>query len=118
MTSENTILTTIKDLPELSHGAHFEVVAYKVKNKIFFTHNQPENRICVKLSEIDQDVFSKAFKGVIFPVDNKWGKHGWTLVDLKSVDQEVLKDIILTAYCHVAPKKLALPIAKSMGLEI
>ncbi len=118
MSSEITIQTTVLTLPEVTQAPHFDILSFKVKNKIFFTHNTLENRICVKLSEIDQDVFSKSFKDIIYPVPNKWGKHGWTLVDLKMVNQDVLKDIILTAYCHVAPKKLALPIAKSMGLEI
>jgi hypothetical protein len=47
-----------------------------VKKKIFATYDAQKKRACLKLSEIDQHVFSTAAKAIIFPVDNKWGKHG------------------------------------------
>jgi hypothetical protein len=71
------------------------------------------------LSEIDQDVFSGFDKkqktndskdyseSVIYPVPNKWGKHGWTNVNLKTVNEEMLIDFLTTAYCNIAPKHLA-----------
>jgi hypothetical protein len=37
----------------------------------------------LNLSLADQDVFSAFNKTIIFPVPNKWGRQGWTLVDLK-----------------------------------
>ena len=43
----------------------------------------------------------------IFPVDNKWGKQGWTIIEMKKVPKELFMDALLTAYCEVAPKKLA-----------
>jgi hypothetical protein len=59
----------------------------------------------VKLSEVDQSVFCTFDKTIIYPVDNKWGKQGWTLVDLKKVRKTKLKDILATAYNEVAAKK-------------
>ena len=52
-------------------------------------------------------VFSSFDKSVIFPVDNKWGKLGWTIIDLNIVSDDVFTDALMTAYCEVAPKKLA-----------
>jgi len=93
---------------ELSdEAAHFEVISFRVKNKIFATLNKPENRACLKLSAIDQDVFSTTNPGIIFPVPNAWGKYGWTLVNLKKVRKAVFKDALNCAYCNVAPKVLA-----------
>jgi hypothetical protein len=59
------------------------------------------------LSEIDLDVFSAAAKGIIFPVDNKWGKQGWTLIEMAAVNPDLFVDALITAYCEVAPSKLA-----------
>jgi hypothetical protein len=43
------------------------------------------NRGLVKLSVIDQSVFCAFDKTIIYPVNNKWGKQGWTLVELKKI---------------------------------
>jgi hypothetical protein len=40
-------------------------------------------------------------------VDNKWGNQGWTLIELSSVHPDLFMDALTTAYCEVAPKKLA-----------
>ena len=86
---------------------HFDMTAFRIKKKIFVTLNAKENRTCLKLSLIDQDVFSKTNPDIIFPVPNKWGKYGWTLVSLSKVRKTVFRDALTCAYCNVAPKELA-----------
>jgi hypothetical protein len=51
---------------------------------------------------------------LIYPVPNKWGKFGWTLVNLKTIDQEMLMEVLTAAYCTVAPPKLAEPYLKQI----
>ena len=92
--------------PEVTVEPHFEKISFRVKKKIFTTFDGKHNRVTVKLSEADQDVFS-LMSSSIYAVDNKWGKQGWTFVEMDDVSEEVLKDVITTAYCEVAPKKLA-----------
>lgn len=91
--------------PETSEATHFDKIAFKVKKKIFVTYDAKFNRATVKLNEIDQDVFSSTNKGSIFPVENKWGKQGWTMIDLNTVHPDVLFDIVTTAYETVSSKK-------------
>ena len=93
--------------PEVTEEPHFEKISFRVKKKIFATYDEVKNRLCIKLSEIDQDVFSAADRTIIFPVDNKWGRQGWTLIEMSKVRKEQLIDALTTAYCEVAPKKLA-----------
>jgi predicted DNA-binding protein (MmcQ/YjbR family) len=93
--------------PEATEEAHFEKTSFRVKKKIFATYDDIKKRACIKLSEIDQDVFSSADKTIIFPVDNKWGKQGWTLIEMSKVRKELFIDALTTAYCEVAPRKLA-----------
>ncbi|MBC6489542.1 MmcQ/YjbR family DNA-binding protein [Flavihumibacter stibioxidans] len=65
--------------PEATEELHFEKTSFRVKKKIFATYDTKNKRACIKLSEIDQDVFSSADRAVIYPVNNKWGKQGWTI---------------------------------------
>lgn len=98
--------------PETSEQPHFEKPSFRVGKKIFVTIDVKLHRACIKLSASDQDVFSLHDNAVIFPIPNKWGKQGWTYIDLKKVRKDVLTDAITTAYCEVAPEKLALPFKK------
>lgn len=91
--------------PDAEEQPHFEKSSFRVKKKIFATHAPDSHIICVKLSEVEQSVFCAFDKTIIYPVDNKWGKQGWTLVDLKKVRKEMLKDILNVAYNEVASKK-------------
>jgi predicted DNA-binding protein (MmcQ/YjbR family) len=91
--------------PGVEEQPHFEKTSFRVKKKIFATHTSDSDIACVKLSEIDQSVFCAFDKTIIYPVNNKWGKQGWTLVELKKVRKDMLKDILTTAYNEVASKK-------------
>lgn len=86
---------------------HFERISFKVNKKIFATLDVKLNQMVLKFTEVEQSVFSAYDNSIIYPVPNKWGKQGWTIVELKQVKQEVLKDAIRTSYCNVAPKNLA-----------
>ena len=107
MVSIDTFRKLALSFPEATEEPHFEKTSFRVKKKIFATYEELKNRACIKLSEIDQDVFSSADKTIIYPVDNKWGKQGWTLIDMKKVHKNLFIDALTTAYCEVAPKKLA-----------
>jgi hypothetical protein len=93
--------------PETTEQPHVEKPSFKVGKKIFATYNGKYNRVCVKLSEIDQDVFCSFDTSIIFPVPNKWGKQGWTLINLANVPEETLIDALTMAYCEVSPSRLA-----------
>ena len=105
------IYTNFKELvltfPKTIESPHRNMICYKVKGKIFVTHNQKENRCCVKLSQEEQPLFCMIDKEIIYEVPNKWGKNGWTLVNLKLIEKEQLMEVLTAAYCNVAPFKLA-----------
>lgn len=86
---------------------HFEKTSFRVNKKIFFTIDEKNNRGSLKLSEIDQDIFFKIDPQTIYAVPNKWGKQGWTFVELKKVKKEMFADALTAAYCEVAPAKLS-----------
>jgi predicted DNA-binding protein (MmcQ/YjbR family) len=98
MVDQDTVRQLALSLPEAEEHPHFENFAFKVKKKIFVTLNPKENRACVKLSELDQSTFCLYDVNVMYPVPNKWGKQGWTLINLAKVPEEMLKDAVQTAY--------------------
>ncbi|GAB3950446.1 hypothetical protein GCM10028805_28510 [Spirosoma harenae] len=103
----NQIREIALSLPETTEQPHFKKPSFKVGKKIFATYNGAHNRICVKLSLIDQGAFSSFDSSIIYPVPNMWGKQGWTLINLNKVLEETLVDALTMAYCEVAPKKLS-----------
>lgn len=107
MVTINTLRKLALSFPEAKEEPHFDKISFRVKKKIFATYDGVNKRACIKLSEIDQDVFSSSDRAIIFPVDNKWGKQGWTLIEMTKVRKEIFVDALTTAYCEVAPKKLA-----------
>ncbi len=106
MVNTDTFRQLALSFPEVTEQPHFEKTSFRIGKKIFATLNIEHNRACIKLSEIDQDVFCTFDPSVIFPVPNKWGKQGWTLINLKKVRKPMLLDALTTAYCEVAPAKL------------
>ena len=107
MVSIGTLRKLALSFPETTEEPHFEKTSFRVKKKIFATYDDVNKRATIKLSEIDQDTFSSIAKTIIFPIPNKWGKQGWTFIDLKRVNKSLFADALTTAYCAVAPKKLA-----------
>jgi hypothetical protein len=95
--------------PDVKQAPHFEKEAFTIGGKIFATINLAEQRACVKLSAIDQSVFCQFDETVMYPVPNKWGTYGWTLINLKKIRKSMLQDALQTAYRTVAasirPKK-------------
>jgi predicted DNA-binding protein (MmcQ/YjbR family) len=106
MVSIKTFRALALSFPETSEQPHFEKTSFRVGKKIFASYDDKNKRACIKLSEIDQDVFSSYNKEIIFAVPNKWGKQGWTLIDLKKVPKEMFVGILTTAYFEVATNKL------------
>jgi len=93
--------------PETDEHPHFDRKAFRVKKKIFATISEKDETLNLKLSLIDQSVFCAFDKTVIYPVPGGWGLKGATTVNLKKVKKSMLKDALTTAYCTVAPPKLA-----------
>lgn len=116
MVTPETLRKTALSFPETTEEPHFEKTSFRVKKKIFATYDRVTNKACLKLSEINQDIFTKAAPTAIYPVDNKWGKQGWTFVELNKVNKAMFIDALTTAYCEVAPGKLAEQIRPNTGI--
>lgn len=92
--------------PNTAAAPHFERTAFKVINKnIFATLHADGTTANLKLSPADQSVYCLVNKGLIYPVNNKWGLHGWTTFEIISIEKELMYDALLTAYDNVLRTK-------------
>lgn len=117
MVNIDTFRKLALSFPKTTEEAHFEKTSFRVKKKIFATYDDIKKRACIKLSEIDQDVFCSNDRAIIFPVANKWGKQGWTFIEMSRVHKDIFADALTTAYCEVAPTKLAQQVRPNGGEE-
>ena len=84
---------------------HFEKTSFRVKKKIFATYDEKKNHAVLKFNEIDQSVFCASSEMIFYPIPNKWGKQGWTIVELSKVRTEMFADALLLSYQSVSSKK-------------
>lgn len=92
--------------PEVTEEPHFEKTSFRVRKKIFATLAPEKAEAVLKLPPAEQSIFTEASDGAIYPVPNRWGQQGWTVVVLKKVKRELLDDALACAYRCVAPKSL------------
>lgn len=92
-------------LPGTEKRDHFGIPSFRVKNRIFSTLWIKENRMMVKLSLIDQSIFSSFNKNIIYPVPNKYGGTGSTFFELSLVPPGMLQDALTTAWQTIVSKK-------------
>ena len=97
--------TLALSFPDTAELLHFEKTSFRVKNKIFATYWEKEDRAMLLLPIIEQSVFCSYDTSVFFPVPGAWGKKGATLVELKKVRKDIFKDAVTVAYNSIALKK-------------
>ena len=107
MVTPASLRKLVLSLEDVTEQPYFEMTSFRVgEKKVFITLNKAETRICIKLTPEDQDLFSLHDKTAIYAVPNKWGKLGWTFVDLKKVRAEVMRELVKTALQGFQPNKV------------
>ncbi len=83
---------------------HFEATSFRVNGKIFASLEIDKQKACLKFSIDDQQQFC-SFDKAIYPVDNHWGKSGWTYIDITKICEDLLVDALTSAYKEVLNSK-------------
>ncbi|GAA6766282.1 hypothetical protein AAFH68_22240 [Flavobacterium sp. CGRL1] len=91
--------------PDATEEPHFEKISFQIKKKIFATFDEKNNQAVLKLNEIDQSVFCASSEKIFYEIPNKWGKQGWTIVELSRVRPEMFEDALIRSYENVVTKK-------------
>lgn len=106
MITADTFRAFALSLPETDEAPHGSVTAFRVKKKIFATLNAPHQRATLRFSPELQDVFVAISNATLYPVPNKWGKFGWTHIDLEAAEWALGQDALQNAWWEVASPAL------------
>lgn len=106
MVSMNVFLEMMRQFPDIEEKPHFEKISFRVKNKIFVTFSPEDGAfVCIKLTPLSQSVYCAFDKDVMYPVNNLWGKKGWTYINLSKIGEEMLNDALHESYETVSGRK-------------
>ncbi|MEO6732552.1 MAG: MmcQ/YjbR family DNA-binding protein [Ferruginibacter sp.] len=105
MVDNEAFKNMVLSFPDIVEMPHFEKTSFRLKNKIVATLDITSKKACIKLTETDQYIFATIDPTGIYPVNNKWGKQGWTFIELKKVKKNILKDALAKAYDSIAKPK-------------
>lgn len=105
MVSIDTFRKLAMSFPNVIEEPHFEKTSFRINKKIFATFDEKNNNAILKLNEIDQSVFCASSEMIFYPIPNKWGKQGWTIVELSKVRPEMFEDALILSYQNVVAKK-------------
>ncbi len=108
MISWRTAKALAMALPETEERDHFGSLSFRVKGKIFAQLSASENeerRALVKLSSADQAALTMSDPDTFLPAPH-WGRHGWTYIQLATVEELIFRDLLLRSWQQIAPKRL------------
>jgi predicted DNA-binding protein (MmcQ/YjbR family) len=74
---------------------------FRVNGKIFASLEIEKQKACLKFSLDDQEQFC-SFEKAIYPVDNHWGKSGWTYINIDKIREDLIVDALSSAYKEVS----------------
>ena len=89
---------------DTNEQSHFDAISFRVKNRIFASLEIDKQRACLKFSLDDQQQFC-SFDKDIYPVDNHWGKSGWTYINIDKIREDLLVDALTSAFKEVSQSK-------------
>ncbi|MET8153926.1 MmcQ/YjbR family DNA-binding protein [Actinoplanes sp. NPDC049668] len=93
-------------LPGAEQRGHFDVVDFRVRNKIFCTLPPEGDRMTIRLTPEEQAELLAERPSVFSAPANHWGRLGWTVVRLAGADAGQLRELVTDAWRRLAPKGL------------
>ena len=77
---------------------HFERTAFTVNKKIFATLSLKDATLNVRFTPQVQFIFCPPNSDIIFPIDNAWGRQGWTTINLHKAAKKLVRSALEEAY--------------------
>jgi hypothetical protein len=93
--------------PEAVESSHLGAVDFRVGGKIFATLGGAAGRPVVKLTAEEQDVLTAAAPTVFTPADGRWGRFGWTHLNLSALDETTAEDALSRSWRNVTSGRKA-----------
>jgi hypothetical protein len=90
-------------LPGTTEAAHFDRAAFKV-DRIYVTLAADEVTANVKFTPDEQEFKCQLAPEIFRPVDNAWGRQGWTVLTLAHATEDDLRAALEMAHRHAVKK--------------
>lgn len=87
-----------------SEAPHFDRAAFKVK-RIYATLAADGLTANFKFTPDEQQIKCEMLPDAFSPVQNAWGRQGWTTAVLSELEEADLRDALETAWRHALPGK-------------
>ncbi|EUB95769.1 hypothetical protein PMI07_002257 [Rhizobium sp. CF080] len=87
-----------------SEAPHFDRAAFKVK-RIYVTLAADGLTANFKFTPDEQQIKCEMLPDAFSPVQNAWGRQGWTTAVLSKLEEADLGDALETAWRHALPGK-------------
>lgn len=106
MTTSSEFKAIALSLPGTTEAPHFDRAAFKVK-RIYATLAGDGLSANLKLTPDEQEFKAMLAPEVFRPLDNAWGRQGWTAVTLATINEAELRAALEMAHAHAAgtPRK-------------
>ena len=93
-------------LPGTTEAPHFDRAAFKVA-RIYVTLAGDGMTANLKLLPDEQELKCTVAEEVFKPLDNAWGRQGWTTIYLPAATEDDLRAVLEMAWRHAEPKVVA-----------
>ena len=95
-------------LPEVEEKSHMNHPDFRVCGKVFATLDYPRAGCGMAvLTPKQQNLFLQENPDVFSPANGAWGRHGSTIVQLRTAKNETVRKALNAAWQNKAPKRLA-----------
>ena len=102
MTTSSVLRAIALSLPGTTEAPHFDRQAFKVA-RTYATLAADELSVNLKLTPDEQEFKTMLAPEAFKPIDNAWGRQGWTTVLLDKLGEEELRAALEMAYAHALP---------------
>ena len=103
MATAEQLRTLALDLAGTTEAPHFNRLAFKAR-RIYVTLAADGKTANFNFTPEEQEMKCAAYPGAFAPLDNAWGRQGWTVAILSKLSKEALQAALDTAYLHGAAK--------------
>lgn len=111
MTSSSDFKRIALSLAGTTQAPHFDRQAFKVA-RTYATLAADEQTANLKLTPDEQEFKAMLAPEAFVPINNGWGRQGWTTMVLDRLSEAELRAALEMAYAHALPKVKAKPKAR------
>ena len=104
MTSSSDFRAIALSLAGTTEAPHFDRAAFKVA-RIYATLAADGRTANLKFTPDEQEFKAMLAPEALIPIDNGWGRQGWTTAVLANLSEDELRAALELAYAHALPTK-------------